>query len=294
MDLLVSTSIVSAFIAGVAALFAPCCITVLLPAYLGSIFRERRTVFLMTFIFFLGILTVFLPLGLGMAALSSLFSRYHGAIFTVGGLFLAGLGVMLLLGKRFTLPWKVNPALKSHHPLSVFVLGIFSGIATTCCAPVLAGVLALAALPGSVFWGAIYTLAYVLGMVAPLFIVSLLLDRTKATQRLMQGRKTLTYSLAGKVISLTLADLMAGIVFLIMGTVTVGFALSERLMVHSDLQVTINIWMTQFLSAIRGGIDRLSEPVWGLIALVLFGALVLRAITLIKREQHSYEKTPHD
>ena len=85
MDLLVSTSMVSAFIAGIAALFAPCCITVLLPSYLGSIFRERSKVFLMTFIFFLGILVVFLPLGLGSAVFGQLLSRYHTFIFAVGG-----------------------------------------------------------------------------------------------------------------------------------------------------------------------------------------------------------------
>ena len=77
---------------------------------------------------------------------------------------------MLLLGRHFSLPFQVNPTLKNHHPFSVFTLGIFSGIATTCCAPVLAGVLALSVLPGSVFWGMMYTLSYVLGMVAPCFL----------------------------------------------------------------------------------------------------------------------------
>jgi len=69
MDLLVSTSMVAAFIAGVAALFAPCCITVLLPSYLGSIFRERTKVFLMTFIAkgYIGF-SIFYTLGLPTAA----------------------------------------------------------------------------------------------------------------------------------------------------------------------------------------------------------------------------------
>ena len=56
MELLISTSLIAAFVAGIAALFAPCCVTVLLPSYFGSIFETRRKVFLMTFIFFLGIL----------------------------------------------------------------------------------------------------------------------------------------------------------------------------------------------------------------------------------------------
>ena len=93
MELLLSASIVAAFIAGVAALFAPCCITVLLPSYFASIFRERYKIFLMTFIFFLGILAVFLPIGLGAAALGQLFSRYHNMIFGIGGVVLVALGI---------------------------------------------------------------------------------------------------------------------------------------------------------------------------------------------------------
>ena len=88
MEILVGTSLVAAFVAGVAALFAPCCITVLHPSYLANIFKEKYKIFFMTFIFFLGILTVFLPIGLGASFLSQLFSKYHNIIFTVGGIFL--------------------------------------------------------------------------------------------------------------------------------------------------------------------------------------------------------------
>src|SRR3989338_4564052 len=105
IELLITASIATAFVAGIAALFAPCCITVLLPAYLGSIFRQKRTVFLMTFVFFLGLLSVFLPLGLGVAAFSRILSRYHDLIFTIGGFFLAALGSSILLGVRFSLPF---------------------------------------------------------------------------------------------------------------------------------------------------------------------------------------------
>jgi len=111
-------------------------------------------------------LTVFLPLGLGIAALGQFFSRYHGPIFIVGSILLISLGIMLITGMHMKLPFKVTPRLRKHNAISVYLLGIFSGIATTCCAPVLAGVLALAVLPGSIFWGGIYTLSYVLGMAA--------------------------------------------------------------------------------------------------------------------------------
>src|SRR3989344_780700 len=106
MELLFSASLVAAFIAGIAALFAPCCVTVLLPSYFASIFKQRTKVFLMTFVFFLGIVAVFLPLGLGAASLGQIFSRYHNSIFAVGGVFMVFLGLSLVAGRRMSLPFK--------------------------------------------------------------------------------------------------------------------------------------------------------------------------------------------
>ena len=153
-----------------AALFAPCCITVLLPSYLASIFRQKTKVFFMTFVFFLGVFLVFLPLGLGFGAIGRLFTQLHDWIYFFGGIFLMGLGASILLGWHFMMPFHVSPKFKNHNIPSIFALGVFSGLATTCCAPVLAGVLALSVLPGSIFWGAMYSFVYVLGMVLPLFV----------------------------------------------------------------------------------------------------------------------------
>src|SRR3989344_3460178 len=129
MNLLISTSLIAAFFAGVAALFAPCCITVLLPTYFTSIFKQKTTIYLMTFVFFLGLLTIFLPLGLGASFLSQVFSRYHNLIFALGGIFLILLGASLLFGLSLSLPFTVHPRLKKYDYASIFVLGIFSGVA---------------------------------------------------------------------------------------------------------------------------------------------------------------------
>src|SRR3989338_8059441 len=112
MGFLNTTSLVAAFLAGVAALFAPCCITVLLPSYLGSIFRQRAIVFLMTFVFFLGLLTVFLPIGLSFGLVGRLISSLHDPLFLFGGLFMILLGLSVLLGFHFSLPFSVNPNLR--------------------------------------------------------------------------------------------------------------------------------------------------------------------------------------
>lgn len=272
MSIFIIASLITAFIAGVAALFAPCCISVLLPSYLGSIFQEKRKVVAMTFVFFLGIATVFLPIGLGFSALAQFFKDYHNVIFIAGGTFLAILGILILTKNGFALPFSVHPELKKNNASSVYSLGIFSGIATTCCAPVLAGVLALAVLPGSIFWGGIYTLMYVLGMVAPLFAIAFLADKTKLTKKMMEMRKTFSYNFFSKKITITFAELMSGSVFLIMGLVTVYYAFMGNLTVHSDYQITINVYFDKLMKTITAIITPIANYV---LALIAFAALFI-------------------
>ncbi|MBI4427280.1 MAG: hypothetical protein HY569_02260 [Candidatus Magasanikbacteria bacterium] len=290
MDLLVSTSMVAAFIAGLAALFAPCCITVLLPSYLASVFREKRTVFLMTFIFFLGILLVFLPLGLGAAFFGQLLSKYHNAIFIVGGAFLLFSGLVLLMGKHYSLPFHVNPALKNHHAISVFILGIFSGIATTCCAPVLAGVLALAVLPGSIFLGAAYTLSYVLGMVAPLFFISIFLDKTNIMRKLTGAKKQVKYSMFGRRISATIAEIIAGAMFVVMGLLTVILAFTNKLQMRSSFQIDINIFSAKLFNVIKFAVVVVPEWAWALFFLAILIGLTIKVFYLFKKEKQQYDE----
>ena len=198
MDILINTSLITAFLAGMAALFAPCCITVLLPAYLASIFRQKKKVFFMTFVFFLGVFLVFLPLGLGFGWLGTLFLQLHNWIYLFGGIFFIALGFFIILGFHPRLPFHVSQKLENQNIPSIFLLGIFSGLATTCCAPVLAGVLALSVLPGSIFWGAMYSMVYVLGMVMPLFIIALFLDKVNFTEKFLFFKKAMNYKVFGK------------------------------------------------------------------------------------------------
>ena len=286
MELLISTSLIAAFVAGVAALFAPCCVTVLLPSYFGSIFETRRKVFLMTFIFFLGILTVFLPLGLGFSSLSTFFGHYHHEIFTVVGVMLLVLGISLLFGKRLPMPssWKPKFEVREKETAaSVYVLGIFSGIATTCCAPVLAGALALSVLPGSFAWGIIYTFAYVLGMVAPLFILAAVIDRTRLTNRLFEARKPFTFALFGKEFRTRLSDLLAGTTFTAMGVFTLIWAANNP-MGYSATAVDINILITQMLQSANGLIGWVPQSVW---AAAIVGLLIWLTAMAIKQNKEN-------
>lgn len=255
MEALIIASLITAFVAGIAALFAPCCITVLLPSYLGSIFREKQKVFLMTFVFFLGLSAVFLPLGMGAAGLGKLFSTYHDQIFIVGGVFFLLLGASIVLGRHFSMPFSVHPKLTANNAGSVFTLGIFSGFATLCCAPVLAGVIALSVLPNSIFWGGLYSLAYVLGMVAPLFLIAYLLDTGNVTKKLMESNKRLSYAIGGRQINLTIADAVSGATFLLMGIFILYLAATNQLaMGGGEFQTKINIYLNQLVQTINNWI----------------------------------------
>ena len=275
---LIIASLVTAFIAGIAALFAPCCITVLLPAYLGSIFRQKRTVMLMTFIFFTGLLAVFLPLGLGFASLGALFSKYHDLLFALGGIFLLLLGASILLGLHFSLSFS-HPKMKAQGAGSVFVLGIFSAFATLCCAPVLAGVLALSILPGSIFWGGMYALMYVLGMVFPLFILAYFMDKSDLGNKLNFFKKQISYSIAKKKIEITIAEMISGIMFLLMGILILYLAKMGKLAMSSDYQLSVNIFMANMTSSINSFFAKIPSIIWiGMLiaAIILMGGILLK------------------
>lgn len=278
MDLLVSASLIAAFLAGVAALFAPCCITVLLPTYFASIFKEKSKVFFMTFVFFLGLLAVFIPIGLGFTSLTQLFREFHTTIFLSGGIFLLILGIILTIGYKFSLPMPVHPELKKHDVFGVFGLGVFSAIATTCCAPVLAGVLALSALPGSYFLGAIYTLTYVLGMVTPLFILAAMLDKANFTQKFFALRKPITFKAFGFKITNTVANLFSGLMFLIIGVVIVYLSLTNQLAMQNSYQLSTNLFIADVTKRIGQYTKVLPEDVWAIIFLGIFGLIIVIAV----------------
>lgn len=290
MEPLINASFIASFFAGVAALFAPCCITVLLPSYFASIFKQRTTIFLMTFIYFLGLLTIFMPLGLGASFLSQIFSQYHNVIFSFGGIFLIMLGLTLILGTKMTIPIFIHPKLKNSGIASVFALGIFSGIATTCCAPVLAGVLTLSILPGSVLLGAVYTLTYVLGMVIPLFAIALIIDKTNLTEKLFIFRKTINWSVLGQKISTSFSNFISGFMFLILGIVILFYAQTNQLTSHSQYQIAVNIYLTKLIRFLETFTKLVPDFVLMALFTVLFLLILKTGIDQLKNLLRKEEK----
>jgi len=217
MNILFETSIIASFLGGMLALFAPCCITFMLPAYFAYTFKQKKAILLMTFVFFLGVATILVPIGLGISFLSQLFKGYHTQVFYLVGLLMLFLAFLSFSGKKFNPPFKTTSLLKKHDVLSVFGLGLFSGLASSCCAPVLAGVLTLTALSAGTFQALILSLVYVFGMVFPLFILAYFWDGFNfAESKLVRGMGKYT-------------NVITGVVFLLIGIYILYLAAMEKI-----------------------------------------------------------------
>ncbi len=272
MPFLTTISLITAFAGGMVALFAPCCITYLLPSYLANIFREKTKVVSMTLLFGLGIATILVPTALGIRAVGQIFTQFHTQTYVVGGIFMILLGAMELTGRKITLPMihltiDLN---KRHDPWSIYLLGVFSGITTSCCTPVLAGILTLSFLSPTFFWAALAGLAYVAGMVTPLVILGLLLERVNWS-KLPQFRGK-TVSLGTKKILLT--DAIAGIIFILVGITFSILALTGRIAM-GDQQSIQTMMGTNFYTVVR--IIRAipgSEFIFGLFLITILIVLV--------------------
>ncbi|HYS94422.1 MAG TPA: cytochrome c biogenesis protein CcdA, partial [Candidatus Acidoferrales bacterium] len=209
-DLLVGGTLLTSFLAGAVALFAPCCISVMLPAYFASTFRRRRALVSMTFVFALGVGTIILPIALGAVGVSRLISGHHTPVFLVGAVLMVAMGLATLLGWKLPLPMPGMRARADTGPAAVCALGAFSGVASACCAPVLAGVIALSGVASSFLVALAVGVAYVFGMVLPLFAIAVLWDRRDwGASSLLRGR---TLRIAGR--ELSVSTVASGLILL--------------------------------------------------------------------------------
>lgn len=275
-QLFFQTSLIAAFVAGVIALFAPCCITFLLPAYLGGVFKEKEKVLLMTLVFGLGIFVILLPAVLGVAFISRLLFRYHDQMFILGGTVMIIVSLISLLGIKFPMPRfsGSNPQGKTDV-VSIFMLGVFSGITSACCAPVLIGILTFAFLSPSFLGSILIGAMYVLGMVMPLLFMSAFLSGKMPKAQLLK-KPIATINLLSKKYILTLSNFIAFLIFFVTGVLTLILALSGNLSMERA---------TGFTKMIQNGGGWVNQYVGGNVILnILFLIIVIYVIYRISRK----------
>ncbi|MBI3430524.1 MAG: cytochrome c biogenesis protein CcdA [Actinobacteria bacterium] len=267
-QVLFSTIILTAFIGGILALFAPCCISVMLPAYFASSFQRRSQILAMTIVFAAGVGTIILPIALGAGLVSRLLFSYHFWIFSTLGFAMVAVGIATLAGWKMMLPM---PSKKggSTGIKSVYGLGVFSGASSACCAPVLIGVGALSGAASSLPASFVVGIAYVFGMVAPLAVLALVWDRKNWSEsRLLSKREVPLWP--GSNVKLPVVTMISGGLVTIMGLLTILLAMRGPGMATTGWQIEVTAALGHVAVVIQNFLSFI--PGW-IFTVAIFGAL---------------------
>lgn len=280
-DLLTTGSVLAAFFAGGVALFAPCCIVFLAPSYLAVAVKNRRWRLLpLTFVFAAGLAAVLVPLTLGMSLLSSAIAQYHQVLYTAGGVLMLLLAAWSLTGRMWSLPSFLRaPDTRRGDSASFFALGVFSGIASACCAPVLVGVMTLSALSGSAAGGLVLGVAYVFGMVFPLLVMALLWDRFDLGQRrFLQARPVTLWLPAGRRIHTNTINVGVAVTFAVMGGFVLYLADTGTMTTGPGFQVAIGDGLATVFQQLQQWSAPVPEALLGLALLALAGLFIVATL----------------
>lgn len=275
-DLLTTGSILAAFFAGGVALFAPCCIVFLAPSYLAVAVKNRRWRLLpLTFVFTAGLALVLVPITLGLSLVASTIANYHRPLYYAGGALMLALAVFSLSGRMVSMPSFLRaPDTSRGDSASFFALGVFSGIASSCCAPVLAGVMTLSALSGSAVGGLLLGLSYTFGMVFPLFVMALLWDRCHLGQRRFLQARPVRLRLAGRTVATNTVNVLVAVAFAIMGGFVIYLANTGQMTSGPAFQAGIGKGLARVFQRIETWTDPVPEALLGLGVLALAGVFV--------------------
>ncbi|BDA64243.1 cytochrome c biogenesis CcdA family protein [Actinomyces capricornis] len=267
----------AAFLGGVLTLLAPCSVMVL-PAFFAYAFTSPRALLGRTAVYWLGLLTTLLPLGVLAGSLGALLRQHMTTATLLGGIAVIILGVLQALSIPLHLPGLARggaPAARRNaaSPLSVYLLGALAGLAGVGCAgPILGSVLVLAGLGGSPARAAALMVLYSLGMVLPLVVLALAWSRLGSASRSWLRPRTVT--LAGR--TTTWTELIGGALCVALGGLMVvvgpsglnGGLVSARTLADAEQQVL----------AAAGAV-----PAWPLA--MLAAALLALAVLLIARRR---------
>lgn len=275
-NLLTTGSMLAAFFAGGVALFAPCCIVFLAPSYLAVAVKNRRWRLLpLTFVFAAGLALVLVPLTLGVSLVSGTIAHYHEPLYYAGGLLMLALAVFTLSGRMVSMPSFVRaPDTTGGDTGSFFALGVFSGVASSCCAPVLVGVMTLSALSGSVAGGVVLGLAYVFGMSFPLFVMALLWDRFKLGERKFLKARPVRLRLGTRLLATNTVNLVVAAGFTVMGLLLMHLASSGKMTSGPAFQVAFGERLALFFKWVETVTAPIPEAALGLVVLALAAVFI--------------------
>ncbi len=181
-----SINYLSAFLGGILTLFSPCSV-MLLPAFFSYAFAGLPQLISRTGVFYLGLITTLVPLGVFAGTLGALVNKHRDFLITMSAVVVISLGLMMLANINFRFPGM--SAKTSTTPLAVYLLGTIYGLSGVCAGPLLGAVLAYASFSGSPVKGGTMLLFFAAGMALPLLVLALLWRRLPIIQHVVRPRK---------------------------------------------------------------------------------------------------------
>jgi cytochrome c biogenesis protein CcdA len=221
----VQVSLAAAYLGGVLAFLSPCSVAVV-PGFFAYGFESRGDLLRETYVFYLGLALVFVPLGFGASLVSDLLSTYQRELVLGAG------GLLILLGLAVAFEVDVTGGLgasaggRAQQAGStrsrVFLLGALFGLATSSCtAPILAGIATLSVGAGlSPLASMVLFLVFALGIVTPVFGLAWAEDRRGYLDRLRGSAWTV--SAAGRIYRFHSAKVASGLVLVALGVLFVA------------------------------------------------------------------------
>ncbi len=219
-QLMQSITLLGAFLGGLISFLSPCGF-VLLPVFFAVAFRQKKAL-QASLLFGLGLMTTFTVFGFIAGGLGTLFNAYRQPFALASGLLMAFAGLWLLAGKAFPAPR--HAPFKVEGLASMFFLGAFFGIGwTPCMGSVLAAILLVAGNLASPLWGALLLMAFSAGVVVPLVVASLLVERKGFQKICAVVNQPIGLRLFGRTLTLSPYNLVAGLFLLAIGLIIVFY-----------------------------------------------------------------------
>lgn len=256
-----------AFLGGILTLLSPCSV-MLLPAFFAYAFASPTKLLGRTALFYAGLLTTLVPLGLLAGLVGSLITQNRSVLINIAAAVVIVIGILQISGVEFP-GLSRRGGTDSTSAISVFVLGSVYGVAGVCAGPILGSVLAVAAAGGNPLYGGIMLAIFALGMALPLGILSLFWTRLRLGQRgWLKPRRFRLGPWENSVWMVVSGGLSIGIGVLLLltqGTASLGGLLTI------DAQYEAESWVV----AISSKISNVGFGIAALLVLLLAGGLYL-------------------
>src|SRR5690625_221886 len=161
-----------ALLGGVLTLLSPCSV-MLLPAFFAYAFTSPTALVGRTAIFYSGLASTLVPLGVFSGSLGSLITDQHSSLILVASVLVIVLGLWQLSGLPIPGLSRAQQG-DSTSIASVFALGAVYAVAGVCAGPILGSVLMVAAVGGDAIYGGLLLALFALGMTLPLVVLAAL------------------------------------------------------------------------------------------------------------------------